>query len=70
MLKNIKVVRMIEAQALWWDSPESGLQMFKGRIWKVLECHDNTLIFMFSNYYSKVRKLEKALESLQFSSFS
>ena len=69
-LKNIKIVRMIEAQALGQGSPKSGSQMFEGQIWKVLECRDNILIFMFSNYYSQVRKLEKALESLQFSPFS
>lgn len=52
---------------------ESELQMSKGQIWKGLKCHNHTpppAMFLFSNDYSRVKKLEKTLEILQFSSFS
>lgn len=48
---------------------ESELQMSKGKMWKGLECHGNTH-FLVNNDYSKVRKLKKILETLQFKPFS
>lgn len=50
----------------WCVIDESGLQVFKGQLWKGLGCHDNTLIFSLSNYSSRMGKLEKTLELLQF----
>lgn len=42
MLRNLEVVRMVEAHCGVEIIGESELQISKGKMWKGLECHDNT----------------------------
>lgn len=41
-LRNLEVVRMVEAHCGVEIIGESELQISKGKMWKGLECHDNT----------------------------